>query len=302
MTLSKMFRTTGRTALLAVLVSMLLAFAVACGGSSSNGGGGNTDTGGTIGDTGGGGNQDAGTNDTGTMGDTGGSDTGTMTDTGTTTDTGGGGSCTPLNPSIGACDPICQTGCDQGQACVASRSSASGPLNAACAPTGPGGQGDTCGQSGGCQAGYGCYSTSQGGSATCFEICQPSKGDSACSTPGTACAPMDNSVDIGVCTTPTQDCQTFPADNTCPQGQQCYPTQGGGTTCAGFNANAAAGDTCAQPTDCNEGQACVGDGNGGHLCIVLCDPSANPSTCDGGAACTAFQNDPNTGYCPPPGQ
>ncbi len=276
MKLSKMFKMTGRTALLAMLVSCVLAFAVACGGNDNNGGGGgNADTGTTADSGGGGGGADAGTNDTGMM-----ADTGSNADTGTMADTGGGGSCTPLSSGIdnSACSILCQD-CGQGQACFAGQSQQGGGLATQCAAAGSAMQGDSCSAPTDCAAGYSCVN------GTCDQICDLNGVAPTCDQ-GT-CQQLSiqggGQLPFGACIVSSDECTLYPdSSNACSDSaQSCAPTASG-NKCVTYTSGVTPGTSCSHLTDCGKDQACVDLGQGSK-CYQLCDPQG--SDCASGEQC-----------------
>lgn len=115
---------------------------------------------------------------------------------------------------------------------------------------------------------------------SCRNRCDPNAAasDNGCNQ-GDACLPLGdgqgNALPIGIC---QPGCEQFPSDS-CPDGENCYATEGGGTTCAAYSQSASAGDPCSSPTDCGNNQICVNTQSGDSVC-------ANKCTQDGQGPCT----------------
>lgn len=126
---------------------------------------------------------------------------------------------------------------------------------------------------------------------TCQKRCDPDKSSSEnrCDSSASCAAPQD--ADVGIC---VQGCEQFPNDS-CPQGENCYPTQSGATTCAAYDDTASVGDSCSRPTDCNNNQVCVQDQSGNNVCADKC-------TQEGDGPCSANDCQPlqsvDYGVCP----
>lgn len=191
--------------------------------------------------------------------------------------------CTPLSPAIGTCDALCNTGCGAGEACMTAPVQG-GAIESQCVPTGPGGQGDACGQTGNCKEGFACLS-SDGTTASCLQYCRPNVNDATQCGAGLVCAGFSQSVPgLGVCIqAPDDGCTTYP-NTGCEDNEQCYDAQGGGTICAPFNASAKAGDTCASANACNKGQICAGSGASG-ACQDICPTPGDNTGCEDGKQC-----------------
>lgn len=281
------------------LACLCLAFAVGCSDPDGNNGGGNN------GNNGGNNTSDTGMpDDTNSPDDTGGEDDTTEDDTSEPTDTGGDedttSGCTAASPS-GACDPLCQTDCQSGETCLAG-TDADGNFQSQCIPTGSQTVGQECGQeAGACATGLGCLGSADGSGSVCLQYCRTGSDEAPqCENPDAVCRPIVENGNIGVCQVPEDNCQTFPPEDTCGEGQNCYPLQGGGQDCFDYNDSASAGDSCASPPDCNDLQVCVGTQGGDNQCAEKCDTSldAADNRCADGETCQGLQN-ADFGVCAP---
>jgi hypothetical protein len=263
---------------MAVLCSLLFVFVVACGDDDE-------------GNNGGTGQVDAGQQDTGTQQDTGGADagqqdTGAEEDTGAQQDTGGTGACAPADPSPftqAECSVLCQDCTDEAAGCVFGLDGQQN-LVAACQPAGTGTQNEPCSAVTDCAEGFACVGPSAE-EQVCSKICRPDSTDEPqCPTDGT-CLPLQDVDGVGACLVPQDACAVFPNDDCSDAAQSCTWTPSG-NQCVTFDSAAAAGDTCADASECNESQVCTNIGQG-QQCYNLCDPQADPanSRCGEGFAC-----------------
>jgi hypothetical protein len=181
-----------------------------------------------------------------------------------------GGTCTALSPAMAGdgCDPLCQTGCPEGGACVALPQGNPPQPQALCTAVGEGGQGASCGQNAGCQAGFLCGAFEEGAGTTCFQMCRTSGAEGPSCPSGLTCVSyMQGETRVGVCIQPESTCSGYPNDN-CPQGQNCYPTNAG-DRCIPYSPTAQVGDSCQSPTDCGDAQICL-IGQTGNTCAAKC--------------------------------
>lgn len=278
-----MKRTTQRfkLSLLTLMLGLGLSLA-ACGGDDSRSGNNAT--------------PDTGTNpvpDAGTVDPT--PDAGGEADATPTPDTGDPtpipGTCTDLSPAMAGdgCDPLCQTGCTEGNGCVALTQGTPPSPVALCQPTGAGGQGDTCGQEAGCQIGYLCAAFEQGAQTTCLQACRPGAQAPNCPT-GLNCVPyMQAETRVGLCVAPEAACTFYPNDS-CPDGENCYETSVG-ARCLPHSADAQPGTSCATPTDCGNEQICLIE-QGGNTCRAMCEDATD---CSEGEACNSLAAEDDDG-------
>ncbi len=188
------------------------------------------------------------------------------------TATTGPDDCAKTAPSGAPCNPYCQTGCSEGQACTV--------LNSSFACAGSGGleigadcTGTQCGE------GLACFGINEdGGASKCRQFCID---DSDCpdgrrcslnvSFPSGASASFCGEVEVG--------CSVFDEPSTCPEGQACYLINGA-TKCAEAGA-LEAGTLCngQPPGSCAPGlqcliecvEVCSSDGSQGPACADTCD-------------------------------
>ena len=294
--------------LICVLAALLLVVATGC--ADDGGGSGGFDTGTNLRDGGGGGGGGADSGGGGGGTDGGGSTTDSGTDGGTIIDLDGGqqtdggstGQCQPVSDSLGACEPLCQTGCDTDQACVVSNSGPNEELQSFCQTAGTGGQGATCGSTSGCKVGFVCNTD------TCQEICWAGSGtqEPTCSTQGTVCGGLQGSDEVGLCITPENECEQFPTEDTCRTNDSttnCYQLIGSdgqpaGRECRTFHTSATVGSECEVGTDCGDLQVCIVNNNDQGHCRDLCDTqaSASDNRCGSDGTCVAPPGS-RRGYC-----
>jgi hypothetical protein len=256
---------------IALIAMLALGLTVGCGdddAKSNNGSANNVSTNNTM------------ANNTSTNGSTNNMSTNNMSTNNMSTNnmsTNNNGGCQVIDPAIGPCDPLCQTGCEAGQACVAGSTGPGAPTSSACQPAGTAMEGDTCSGMAACAAGLNCIVTAQGQMmGECAQFCRVGGGEPSCMD-GTCVVFDQNLPTLGVC---QPSCTGFPND-TCDAGQQCYPAdQMGGTVCGTPGATAIGGQ-CTNLNECVAGSICF---NG--TCVSQCD-TANP-TCGQGEACTTI--------------
>ena len=202
------------------------------------------------------------------------------------------GNCVPSNV-LGACDTLCQTGCDAAtQTCVVGN--AGGAAMQACQPVGTATEGMMCDQNTPCAAGLGCFGQMQGGPTTCAKFCRLGGGEPACAQ-GDTCTGFDpNVTDVGLCVTPMNACAALP-DDCAPAGEKCYPTNLGLQCVA--HSGGALGDACTpgQNLPCGKELLCAGQA-GAEICRQLCDV-ANP-TCPAGTACQPLMDQNGNDFIP----
>jgi len=135
----------------------------------------------------------------------------------------------------------------------------------------------------------------------CRTRCDPdaSSSENACDD-AAACAPLGDGQGgtrpIGIC---QPECEQFPNDS-CPEGENCFPTGNGSTTCVEFTEGAEPGESCSEPTDCGNDQLCVQTGemgSGEEVCAAKCTRDGQVP-CDSGD-CQAVDG-VDHGICPPP--
>ncbi|MEZ4461042.1 MAG: hypothetical protein R3E66_15225 [bacterium] len=188
--------------------------------------------------------------------------------------TGNNGNCVELDPSLGACDPICQTGCGT-QNCVARQADAAEPPVAACVAAGTQSSG-ACTTDADCAIGHMCLSV-EGADPVCLQYCRPGRpAESGCDA-GLDCRPFQLELRLGVCTSANDECGFFP--DGCDDGENCYDTPNG-TRCATYNAEAQPDAACTNSNECNDGYRCVGINGGATACKRMCDP--NEPVCETG--------------------
>ncbi len=230
--------------------------------------------------------------DTATVDAAGGADSG---GTGQGTDAGNrGGPDVVQDPKCGippgyACNPLCNTGCDEGQTCLF----VDGAWK--CDKAGDRAPGDECDHPTGCAAG-GCLVPADG-IPRCFPPCLD---DGDCPE-GLVCNVQDSqSTAFKFCGAPPPPCNPFD-QAACDAGQACY-LNGSDTQCLPAG-DAGAGDPCSQPNSCGPGLACVtvaGQSNCARMCST--DPANSGEAFACAALCGAgnFQQmdvDTKTGIC-----
>ncbi|MFU8802670.1 MAG: hypothetical protein ACNA8W_02575 [Bradymonadaceae bacterium] len=214
----------------------------------------------------------------------------------TDTDPGPGpGGCTDLSPTIPGdeCDPLCQTGCETGQNCVALTTTESTTPMTQCQPAGTSGQGGSCGAETGCQVGHLCATFEAGTPTTCYQACRPvAGGEPACPQDYVCVGYMTEDTRVGICVLPDAECTFYPNDS-CGAGENCYQTSLG-ERCIAYDAEAAVGSSCASPTDCNDAQACLSPAAGQPAtCRAMCESDADCGGAEG--SCGGILIDDGTG-------
>ena len=217
-----------------------------------------------------------------TGGDTGGDDPGTEEpDTATGPDEPVDDS--PTNaPANWICNPYCQTGCGEGQACTFSGGAGS------CAPAGTADMGEACSGTS-CLAGHACIQFTGDPGSTCRRFCQ---SDADCGA-DRKCNLTVNGM-FTVCSEPTIGCDLFGDGAECGDGQGCYYSnqtsqcmaegtkQGGDAvqgTCLGGDA------TCMSDAQCTtcEGYVADADAQAG-VCLgtdKVCNSHEECQQCEG---------------------
>ena len=89
------------------------------------------------------------------------------------------------------CDPVAQTGCAAGEACLLS-----GEGSVICAAGGPGMQGDSC-EVDGCAGGFVCIGGDSG--STCVALCDRTVAEPTCDDATLTCNQLNGYDDVGVC-------------------------------------------------------------------------------------------------------
>ena len=181
------------------------------------------------------------------------------------------GRCEPLDPALGPCDPICQTGCGIGEHCVA----VGDPLEALCEDAGLGEQSDTCNADTECAIGLHCRAVG-GGPQLCMAYCDPDAPDCG---DGYGCVRLAADQRLGACVAIDNRCDAVPED-TCPDPDECYDTITGRQCLP--SGDGAEDEGCARSSDCGPGLRCVGVGDQGQLCRPLCDPDGDGAECADG--------------------
>lgn len=187
--------------------------------------------------------------------------------------------CEPLDPAIGDCDPICQTGCDVGDHCLVDADAM-----AMCGPAGPRLQDEACSADTECDLGFHCRSVG-GGDRTCLSYCDPNADRTGCSS-SHACVRLQADNRIGACVPIVDECEVVPTDE-CADPDECYGTiQGRKCLPAG---TVALDEDCTRSSDCAPGLRCVTIMDTGQVCKPLCDPQGGDDQCTDGM-CRALSN------------
>ncbi|GEM_PF-7001483 len=185
------------------------------------------------------------------------------------------GACVDFSPAIGACDPLCQTGCEMTEHCV---TVATDPVESKCETRGVKGQGEACAMNMDCGVGFGCRNFR--GDQACRQYCDPSgKKEPQCQV-DFACIPTRENR-VGICVKVTHNCDIL--NDSCPAGEECYDFQSG-RRCA-MAGDKGLGEDCTTSIACVDGLRCVGVG-GKAQCRKLCDPNdAGQAGCEGDDTC-----------------
>lgn len=274
------------------LLALVFVIAAACGSDNNNNvaptknNGSNTTNNETSNQT----NNDTGGSNNGSNNGTAGSNNataGTHNNTTATNNTNNNGLvCDPLEPGIGECDPLCQSGCDVGQHCLV-ESEPDVDATSVCAPSGLGLQNDPCAADTECALGLHCRSVG-GGERTCLNYCNPD-GRPGCPG-GHACVRLQADNRIGACVPVVDECDPIPTD-TCADPDECYDTiQGRRCLPAGDVELDAA---CTRSGDCVPGLRCIDVMDIGQVCKPLCDPDGPADQCADGM-CRALRSPDGT--------
>jgi hypothetical protein len=194
------------------------------------------------------------------------------------------------------CNPICHTGCDEGQACLFTDGVFS------CMPAGFGAHGSACSTLTDCASGT-CVE-SPTGQATCASACLdatdcPTNIDCDTNVTGATIYKFCG-VEAGVC--------TLLETGVCPEGEICYPV-GSGVQCL-TPGTLGANEPCNGPSDCLPDHDCINfSGAANPVCVKLCSlkgsKSGTPIGCDTMCGVGNFYPDDDklkllkVGYCNP---
>jgi hypothetical protein len=189
--------------------------------------------------------------------------------------------CDELDPPLGDCDPICQTGCDVGDHCIATGD----PLEAICEGAGVGAQGEECSADTECGVGLHCRAIGQG-PQICTAYCDPTVLETGC-PPDHACNRLVADMRIGACVEIEHRCDAVPEDS-CADPEECYDTLNG-RRCVEAG-DTALNEPCTRSTDCAVGLRCVGVDGMGEVCRQICDPNGDAGQCPDGETCRALRN------------
>lgn len=193
--------------------------------------------------------------------------------------------CVGLSPAIGECDPLCQSGCDAQEACVARQGAEA--FEATCQEgTGVLGQDEPCVNDADCVAGAMCLGL-DGGATTCRLYCRTGGEEQPQCPTGYQCRPFQLESRVGVCDIPLNECSYFP--NSCEDGKECYDTPNG-TRCSSFNEEATPDQACTQSTECNDRYRCAGTSPQTLTCKPICNPDEEVNTCDEGLNCVQMRD------------
>lgn len=228
---------------------------------------------------------DAGVHDTGTNMDVQHADV-PPTDTGTD---GGSATC---GTGLGPCNPVTQTGCGTGMACIFG-GDGDGGVTSICTSPGAGAPGATCNSADGCLQGFACL----GNPGHCTKICCGPGDNETCRTGvggvhGATCAIQIQDVNFYGCQA-TTTCDWFAQD--CANAtDNCQPIDSTGTTTCVAGGTGTDGASCGGGTgavDCARGFICISagpDAGSGGVCRAICDPSDTTgdagTTPDGGVS------------------
>ncbi|MFU8804029.1 MAG: hypothetical protein ACNA8W_09500 [Bradymonadaceae bacterium] len=176
--------------------------------------------------------------------------------------------CSPLMPPLpgDGCDPLCQTGCNAEENCTPFHAEPDFVPSSQCRPAGTSEQGESCGDGVECAAGYTCAAFDAEKPLTCHKTCRMDGADAPLCPDVFNCLPhLVDETRLGLC----GPCTMYPNDS-CGEGKNCYPTVFG-RRCLDYDTNAVVGSTCTFSQDCNEEQACIGEGlDGPAECRPLC--------------------------------
>lgn len=198
--------------------------------------------------------------------------------------------CTPLDPALGPCDALCQTGCGAGEHCVTRQPTANDPVTTECELQMGAGQGADCDQTSDCGEGFSCRLFR--GDQACRAYCRP--GDPAppqCPFDH-ACIPITDNR-IGICVFVNHTCEVLPNDSCSEPGEECYNFPSG-RRCE-MAGDAMLGETCDSTADCVEGTRCVADG-AAVICRQTCDPDNSQCPNDENCAELTDQNGQSLGW------
>jgi hypothetical protein len=206
----------------------------------------------------------------------------------------------------GACDPFTNSGCSNGDKCIALQSGSA--LGMGCGSKGTKAVGDTCTpvMTGGSQTGddcgnqLACFKLASDASSSCHRICSTTGTANACPGTDTCSLVVPGLTNLAFCQASTS---CLPLEQTgCPSGQACYfGTKG--AVCAPEGSKQP-GDACANANDCSKGSTCLVVGSAG-ICSSYCSTASDGTpSCSGsgtgGTICSVLgssSDEPNLGSC-----
>lgn len=174
--------------------------------------------------------------------------------------------CVDLDPTLGPCDPLCQTGCEPGEHCVTTQPTANDPVETFCEPQQGGGQGAMCNSTDDCGVGFSCRNFL--GDQACRQYCRPGGAGVPQCPGGHACIPITDPR-VGICVEINHQCDPVPVDTCAGAGEDCYDFPSG-RRCE-LAGTSMLDEDCAASVDCVEGLRCVGDGDR-TACRAICNP------------------------------
>ena len=183
------------------------------------------------------------------------------------------------------CDPVCQTGCQDEQACYYYPALVEGQEpETQCGPSGEVVEGGACDEGTGCGPGLLCVG---------FECTRSCLVGAQAGEPGATCT-GDRTCEsigggpVGVCV--ISGCTLFP-DDSCPENENCYVTESGTRECLTYNPGAVLYDLCEENTDCDAEQVCTiqrvepDEEPGPKRCRQRCVPASGEFGCPEGLSC-----------------
>lgn len=190
----------------------------------------------------------------------------------------------PCGADLGDCDPVLNTGCPEGQACVIDDVF---NLHAVCGTPGRGVPGAECQREADCAAGLHCLE------GQCVMLCCTAPADDRCARrfgASSHCAVETYNPLVNGCTVRNQ-CDYLTGVG-CPEGAACYPQSGVGEARCLAPGGVEVGGACQLQNECVAGATCV-SGTAGvpGRCALICNPRG--ARCPNGRTCAPLADRPS---------